>query len=170
MTTQFKNSDAKLFNVQNLRMCTSVFLTASLSLALSSVKAETQADAAPVASSSKATSSSTYVFGAPSYTAKKSITLGGLVKEVYPNSPLHAAILSNALHAANPKLLNGKVGQSIQRGVTLNIPNHSQLVVETLAPYAPPPPVAIASPPPEANPYGSQSSDPSARRLWVRFP
>jgi hypothetical protein len=170
MTTQFKNTDAKLFNVQNLRVYASVFLTASLLLAMSSVKAEAQADAATIANSSKPASAPTYVFGAPSYTAKKSITLDGLMKEVYPNSPLHAAILSKALHTANPKLLNGKVSQSIQRGVTLNIPNHTQLVVDTLAPYAPPPPVAIASPSPEANSYGSQSSDPSARRLWVRFP
>jgi hypothetical protein len=83
---------------------------------------------------------------------------------------LHASILSKALQEANPKILNGKVNQSIQRGATLNIPNHTQLVVQTLTPFAPPPPVAIASPPPDTNNYGSQSSDPSSRRHWVRFP
>jgi hypothetical protein len=127
------------------------------------------------------------VAGAPTYTAKKSITLDGLMKEVYPNSPLHASILSKALVSANPKLLNGKTNQSIQRNATLNIPNQTQLIVQTLSPYAPPPPpplplppppppqaplVAFAPPPPpaEENQNGSQSSDPSSRRLWVRFP
>jgi hypothetical protein len=111
-----------------------------------------------------------YVKGAPTYTAKKTITLDGLMKEVYAGSPLHASILSKALQEANPKILNGKVNQSIQRGATLNIPNHTHLVVQTLTPFAPPPPVAIASPPPDTNNYGSQSSDPSSRRHWVRFP
>jgi hypothetical protein len=121
------------------------------------------------------------VAGAPTYTAKKSITLDGLMKEVYPNSPLHASILSKALVSANPKLLNGKTNQSIQRNATLNIPNQTQLIVQALSPYAPPlpppppppaPPVAFAPPPPpaEENQNGSQSSDPSSRRLWVRFP
>jgi hypothetical protein len=91
------------------------------------------------------------------------------MKEVYPSSPLHASILSKALQAANSNLLNGKPSQSIKRGATLNIPNHTQLVVETLAPYAPPP-VVSASPSSEENQYGSQSSDPSSRRFWVRFP
>jgi len=121
------------------------------------------------------------VAGAPTYTAKKSITLDGLMKEVYPNSPLHASILSKALVSANPKLLNGKTNQSIQRNATLNIPNQTQLIVQALSPYAPPLPlppppqaplVAFAPPPPpaEENQNGSQSSDPSSRRLWVRFP
>jgi hypothetical protein len=115
------------------------------------------------------------VLGSPTYTAKKSITLDGLMKEVYPNSPLHATILNKALVNANPKLLNGKTHQSIQRSAILNIPDHTQLIVQTLSPYAPPPPpppMAFAPPPPpaEANQNGSQSSDPSSRRLWVRFP
>jgi hypothetical protein len=92
------------------------------------------------------------------------------MKEVYPGSPLHASILNKALVSANPKLLTGKTNQSIQRGAILNIPNHTQLIVETLAPYAPPPAPMAVAPLPEANQYGSQSSDPSSRRLWVRFP
>jgi hypothetical protein len=129
--------------------------------------------------SSKPAAPANYVAGAPSYTAKKSITLDGLMKEVYPNSPLHATILNKALVSANPKLLNGKTNQSIQRNATLNIPNQTQLIVQALSPYAPPlpppppaPPVAFAPPPPpaEVNQYGSQSSDPSSRRLWIRFP
>ena len=129
--------------------------------------------------STKPAAPAKYVVGEPTYTAKKSITLDGLMKEVYPNSPLHASILSKALVSANPKLLNGKTNQNIQRNATLNIPNQTQLIVQTLSPYAPPPPpqapappIAFAPPPPpaEANQNGSQSSDPSSRRLWVRFP
>ena len=37
-------------------------------------------------------------------------------------------------------------------------------------PNAPPPPPMAVAPPPEANQYGFQSSDPSSRRHWVRFP
>lgn len=170
MNPLFKNTDAKLFKTQSLHVYTSVFLTASLLLASSAVKADTPTDATHSANSPKAAATPNYVLSSPTYTAKKSITLDGLMKEVYPNSPLHAAILSKALQAANSKLLNGKPTQTVQRGATLNIPNHTQLIVETLAPYAPPPPVVSASPPSEANQYGSQSSDPSSRRLWVRFP
>ena len=133
-----------------------------------------QSPPAPTASS-KPGAPADYVPGSPTYTAKKATTMDGLMKEVYPNSPLNGAILNKALLNANPKLLNSKANQSIQRGATLNIPNHTQLIVQTLAPFAPappPPPMAFAPPPPppEANQYGSQSSDPSSRRLWVRFP
>lgn len=157
--------------MKTMQVYAPVFLSLSLWLVSPMAQADTPSDAsamAHLANAAKASAASSYVHGAPTYTAKKAITLDGLMKEVYPNSPLHAAILNKALQAANPKLLNGKASQSISRGATLNIPNHTQLIVDTLAPYAPP--VAVASPPSEANSYGSQSSDPSARRLWVRFP
>lgn len=170
MKPLFKNTDAKLFKAQSLHVYTSVFLTAGLMLAGSAVKADTPKDATQSTNPPKAAAAPNYVLGSPTYTAKKSITLDGLMKEVYPNSPLHASILSKALQTANSNLLNGKPSQSIKRGATLNIPNHTQLIVETLAPYAPPPPVVSASPSSEENQYGSQSSDPSSRRFWVRFP
>jgi len=213
MKTTFVTTASKLCSVQRMRLCGSVFLTASLLLAWSTVKAASPFDTPPPAepaspfgqaspfaqaspfgqpspfgqsapinpeapkppASTKPAAPPNYVAGAPTYTAKKAITLDGLMKEVYPNSPLNASILNKALVSANPKLLNGKTNQSIQRSATLNIPNHTQLIVETLSPYAPPPPappMAFAPPPPpaEANQNGSQSSDPSSRRLWVRFP
>ena len=150
---------------QFLRVCASAFFMTSLLFAWQIAKAASPPDA-----SAKPVAAGNYVKGAPIYTAKKTITLDGLMKEVYDGSPLHTSILSKALQEANPKILNGKANQNIQRGATLNIPNHTQLVVQTLTPFAPPPPMPIASPPSEANNYGSQSSDPSSRRHWVRFP
>ena len=155
MKKTFTTSSFKLCSSQVLRLCACVFFIASLLIAWQTAHAATPSDAPPTAAA---------------YTAKKTISLDGLMKEVYPNSPLHASILNKALMDANPKLLNGKANQNIQRGATLNIPNHSQLVVQTLAPFAPAPPIANALASPEANQYGSQSSDPSSRRLWIRFP
>ena len=150
---------------QVLKVCACAFFMTSLLCAWQIANAASPSDA-----SAKPVAAGNYVKGAPTYTAKKTITLDGLMKEVYAGSPLHASILSKALQEANLKILNGKANQSIQRGATLNIPDHSQLVVQTLTAFAPPPPVAIASPPPDTNNYGSQSSDPSSRRHWVRFP
>jgi hypothetical protein len=172
MKTTPTKTNVQLSADQNMFAHAAVLLTASLCMAWTSAKADNSSDAPPAiaASTKSSVASSSYVTGSPTYTVKKYITLDGLMKEVYPNSPLHGTILSKALQSANPKLLNGKASQMIQRGVTLSIPNHTQLVVETLTSYAPPSPVAVVSPPSETNPYGSQSSDPSARRLWVRFP
>jgi len=150
---------------QVLRVCACAFFMTSLLCAWQIANAASPSDA-----SAKPAATGNYVKGAPTYTAKKTITLDGLMKEVYAGSPLHVSILSKALQEANPKMLNGKANQSIQRGATLNIPDHTQLVVQTLTAFAPPPPVAIAPPPPDTNNYGSQSSDPSSRRHWVRFP
>ena len=168
MKTTLTTTPYKFSSVQGLRLCVSVFFMASMLVAWQTSKA-----AAPIeapAASSKPAAPANYVTGAPTYVAKKTITLDGLMKEVYPNSPLHASILNKALVSANPKLLSGKASQSIQRGATLNIPSHTQLIVETLTPYAPAPPPMALAPLPEANQNGSQSSDPSSRRLWVRFP
>jgi hypothetical protein len=160
MKKTFTTASSKLCSAQVLRLCACVFLMASLLSAWQTAHAAAPSDASPAAAAT----------AAATYTAKKTISLDGLMKEVYPNSPLHASILSKALMEANPKLINGKTTQNIQRGATLNIPNHSQLVVQTLAPFAPPPPIVNASPSTEVNQYGSQSSDPSSRRLWIRFP
>jgi len=163
MKKTFTTASSKLYSAQVLRLCVCVFLMASLLSAWQTAHAAAPSDASPAAAATTAAAAATY-------TAKKTISLDGLMKEVYPNSPLHASILNKALMEANPKLLNGKATQNIQRGATLNIPNHTQLVVQTLAPFAPPPPIANSSASTEANQYGSQSSDPSSRRLWIRFP
>ena len=168
MKTTFTTSANKHFSTQGMRICASVFFMVSLLLAWQTANAASPLETP--SASSKTAAPANYENGAPTYTTKKAITLDGLMKEVYLNSPLHASILNKALVEANPKLLNGKANQSIQRGTTLIIPNHTQLVAQTLAPYAPPP-IAVAPPPAEAsNHFSSQSSDPSSRRLWVRFP
>jgi Tfp pilus assembly protein FimV len=173
MNTKHTSTSKQTCLKHGMEMCASFLFMTCLFSALSTAKAASPSDASASAAaptSSKSAAPANYVSGAPTYTAKKAITLDGLMKEVYPSSPLQTSILNKALVNANPKLLNGKTNQSIKRGVTLNIPNHTQLVVETLAPYAPPPPPMAVAPPPDANQYGSQSSDPSSRRLWVRFP
>jgi Tfp pilus assembly protein FimV len=173
MNTKHTSTSKQTCLKHGMEMCASFLFMACLFSALPTVKAASPSDASASAAaptSSKPAAPANYVSGAPTYTAKKSITLDGLIKEVYPSSPLQSSILNKALVSANPKLLNGKTNQSIKRGATLNIPNHTQLVVETLAPYAPPPPPMAVAPPPDANQYGSQSSDPSSRRHWVRFP
>jgi hypothetical protein len=175
MNTKHASTSKQTCLKHGLEMCASFLFMACLFSVLPTAKAASPSDktatAAPILpASSKPAAPGNYVVGAPTYTAKKYITLDGLMKEVYPSSPLHASILNKALVSANPKLLTGKTNQSIQRGATLNIPNHTQLIAETLAPYAPPPPPMAVAPPPEANQYGSQSSDPSSRRHWVRFP
>ena len=168
MKKMFTTTAPKLCSMQVMRMCASVFFMASLLFAWPIAQAASPSDAP--AALTKSAAPANYENGAPTYTTKKTITLDGLMKEVYLNSPLNASILNKALVGANPKLLNGKANQSIQRGTTVIIPNHTQLVVQTLAPFAPPP-IAVASPPSEASShFSSQSSDPSSRRLWVRFP
>jgi Tfp pilus assembly protein FimV len=176
MNTKHASTSKQTCLKHGLEMCASFLFMACLFFALPTAKAASPSDssasagAATSSASSKPAAPANYVSGAPTYTAKKAITLDGLMKEVYPSSPLQASILNKALVSANPKLLTGKTNQSIKRGATLNIPNHTQLIVETLAPYAPPPPPMAVAPPPDANQYGSQSSDPSSRRHWVRFP
>jgi hypothetical protein len=168
MKTMLTTIANKHFSTPSLRSFASVFFMVSLLVAWQTAKAASPVDTTPA--SSKPAAPAIYENGAPTYTTKKATTLDGLMKEVYLNSPLNASILNKALVEANPKLLNGKANQNIQRGTTLIIPNHTQLVAQTLAAYAPPP-MAAVSPPAEANNnFSSQSSDPSSRRLWVRFP
>ena len=176
MNTKHASTSKQTCLKHGLEMCGSFLFMACLFFALPTAKAASPSDAPATAAAStlpaspKPIAPENYVAGAPTYTAKKYITLDGLMKEVYPSSPLHASILNKALVSANPKLLTGKTNQSIQRGATLNIPNHTQLIAETLASYAPAPAPTAVAPPPDANQYGSQSSDPSSRRHWVRFP
>jgi hypothetical protein len=87
---------------QFLRVCASAFFMTSLLFAWQIAKAASPPDA-----SAKPVAAGNYVKGAPIYTAKKTITLDGLMKEVYAGSPLHASILSKALQEANQKILNG---------------------------------------------------------------
>ena len=100
------------------------------------------------------------------YTSKRNMTVEELIKEVYVGTPLNNQVLVKALFEANPKVLNGKPTQSIKRGQSIYLPDHTHLVVQILTPFTPLPTAA----PSDAAQQGSQSSDQLSRRLWVRFP
>ena len=98
-----------------------------------------------------------------SFSLKSSQTLDKVVQEVYKDSPLSYPILRNALLHANPLVLSGNPAQKIKAGLTLVIPDHTQLVLKTLSPYISEQEVADK----QNRTYGA---DPSTRRNWVRFP
>jgi hypothetical protein len=97
------------------------------------------------------------------FTLKNSQTLDKVVQEVYKDSPLSFPILRNALLKANPLILSGNPAQRIKAGLTLTIPDHSQLVMQTLS--------ALTNDAEGTDKQGRHySADASARRNWVRFP
>lgn len=98
-----------------------------------------------------------------SFSLKSSQTLDKVVQEVYKDSPLSYLILRNALLHANPLVLSGNPAQKIKAGLTLVIPDHTQLVLKTLSPYISEQEVSDK----QNRTYGA---DPSTRRNWVRFP
>lgn len=96
-------------------------------------------------------------------TLKSSQTLDKVIQEVYKDSPLSYAILRNALLKANPLILSGNPAQRIKVGLTLTVPDHSQLVMNTLTTF-------ISETEGSDKLNKSYSSDSSYRRNWVRFP
>lgn len=97
------------------------------------------------------------------FTLKSSQTLDKVVQDVYKDSPLSYSILRNALLKANPLILSGNPAQRIKVGLTLNIPDHSQLVVQTLNAF-----VSDADGIDKQGKFYNAAA--SARRNWVRFP
>ena len=155
---------AKLANRQRnvLRLFVMCFLAASLITAFQIAHAASPAPA----SDSKPKESSGSAKEQQAYTSKRNMTLDELIKEVYAGTPLNNQVLVKALFEANPKVLNGKPTQSIKRGQSIFLPDHTQLVVQILTPFTPvPTPVAT-----DKAENSSQSMDPQSRRLWVRFP
>jgi hypothetical protein len=96
-------------------------------------------------------------------TLKSSQTLDKVIQEVYKDSPLSYSILRSALLKANPSILSGNPAQRIKVGLTLSIPDHSQLVISTLTTF-------ISETEGSDKLNKSYSSDSSSRRNWVRFP
>ena len=155
---------AKLANRQRnvLRLFVMCFLAASLITAFQIAHAASPAPA----SDSKPKEPSGSAKEQQAYTSKRNMTLDELIKEVYAGTPLNNQVLVKALFEANPKVLNGKPTQSIKRGQSIFLPDHTQLVVQILTPFTPvPTPVAT-----DKGENSSQSTDPQSRRLWVRFP
>lgn len=145
-----------------VRLFVMCFLAASLITAFQIANA---ASPAPAASTSTAESNSKSK-DQQAYTAKRNMTVDELIKEVYAGTPLNNQVLVKALFEANPKVLNGKPTQSIKRGQSIDLPDHTHLVVQILTPFTPLPTAA----PSDTAQQGSQSSDQLSRRLWVRFP
>jgi len=155
---------AKLANRQRnvLRLFVMCFLAASF---ITAFQISHAASPAP-ASDSKPKEPSGSAKEQQAYTSKRNMTLDELIKEVYAGTPLNNQVLVKALFEANPKVLNGKPTQSIKRGQSIFLPDHTQLVVQILTPFTPvPTPVAT-----DKAENSSQSTDPQSRRLWVRFP
>jgi phage tail protein X len=145
-----------------VRLFLMCFLAASLITASQIANA---ASSAPAASTSTAESKNKSK-DQQAYTAKRNMTVDELIKEVYAGTPLNNQVLVKALFEANPKVLNGKPTQSIKRGQSIDLPDHTHLVVQILTPFTPLPTTASS----DAAQQGSQSSDQLSRRLWVRFP
>jgi phage tail protein X len=176
-----KSVAAKSVNRQRYvaRLFVMCFLAASLITTLQIAHAASPAPA-PAASSAAPTSSagpapatdskpketSASAKEQQAYTPKRNMTVDELIKEVYAGTPLNNQVLMKALFEANPKVLNGKPTQSIKRGQSIYLPDHTHLVVQILTPFTPLPTTTSS----DAAQQGSQSSDQLSRRLWVRFP
>lgn len=155
---------AKLANRQRilLRLFVMCFLAASLITAFQIAHA---ASPAPV-SDSKPKEPSGSAKEQQAYTSKRNMSVDELIKEVYAGTPLNNQVLVKALFEANPKVLNGKSTQSIKRGQSIFLPDHTQLVVQILTPFTPvPTPVST-----DKAENSSPATDQQSRRLWVRFP
>jgi hypothetical protein len=92
----------------------------------------------------------------------ESIAIDRLVQKVYANSPLNTALLRKTLVDANPKVITGNPQQRVKAGTTIVVPDHSEVVRLTLAPFA-----AAAQ---EAHDNNPGARDYQARKQWVRFP
>ncbi len=96
------------------------------------------------------------------YKVPESTPIDRLVQKVYANSPLNTALLRKTLVDANPKVITGNPQQRVKAGTTIAVPDHSEVVRLTLAPFA-----AAAQ---EAHDNNPGARDSQARKQWVRFP
>ena len=147
-----------------VRLFVMCFLAASLITAFQIANAASPAPATSTSTSTAENNSKSKE--QQTYTAKRNMTVDDLIKEVYVGTPLNNQVLVKALFEANPKVLNGKPTQSIKRGQSIDLPDHTHLVVQILTPFTPLPTTASS----DAAQQGSQSTDLQSRRLWVRFP
>lgn len=97
------------------------------------------------------------------YTTKAGDTVDRLVQNTLSASPLNPVLLRKALAELNPHTVTGKAGQKFKPGTVITLPDHGQLVRDTLAPFA--------DPSSEHSPRsGNSAGDPSSRRNWIRYP
>ncbi len=96
------------------------------------------------------------------YKVPESTPIDRLVQKVYANSPLNTALLRKTLVDANPKVITGNPQQRVKAGTTIVVPDHSEVVRQTLTPFA-----AVVQ---EAQDNNPGARDYQARKQWVRFP
>ena len=92
----------------------------------------------------------------------ESIVIDRLIQKLYANSPLSTTVLRKTLTDANPKVITGNPQQRVKAGTQIVVPDHSEVVRVTLAPFA-----AAAQ---EAQDNNPGARDYQARKQWVRFP
>ena len=96
------------------------------------------------------------------YKVPESTPIDKLVQKIYANSPLNTALLRKTLVEANPKVITGNPQQRVKAGTSIVVPDHSEVVRMTLAPFA-----AAAQ---EVQDNDPGARDYQARKQWVRFP
>jgi len=97
------------------------------------------------------------------YTTKAGDSVERLLQHAMPGSPLNPALLRQALADVNPKTVTGKPGQKFKTGTVITVPDHTQLVRSSLAPFDPHSSEITAR-------SGYSAGDPSSRRNWIRYP
>jgi Tfp pilus assembly protein FimV len=100
-----------------------------------------------------------------SHKVAQSTPIDKLIQTLYANSPLNTAVLRQALVEANPKVITGNPQQRLKAGTVVVVPEHIQIVRNTLMPIAAP-----AAAPPENSDSGPTARDNTVRKPWVRYP
>jgi Tfp pilus assembly protein FimV len=100
---------------------------------------------------------------AATYTTKAGDSIERLLHNAMPSSPLNPALLRKALADQNPQTVNGKPGQKFKTGTVIHLPDHGQLVRNSLEPFA-------SQSQDSTTRNGYSAGDPSSRRNWIRYP
>ena len=92
-----------------------------------------------------------------SYVVKSGDTLNGVVKKLYPNSPLRPDLLREEVVRMNPAAMTKGSPKVLMAGATLQLPSHESLLSKHLVK-------------PAADTASTLSTGSEARRHWVRYP
>lgn len=83
-------------------------------------------------------------------------TLTGLIRKLYPNSPLRENLLQDAVRASNPQAFMVSKPNILLAGASIKVPDHMALMEQQYKRFAPP--------------AGDDASGEDPQRKWVRFP
>lgn len=83
-------------------------------------------------------------------------TLSGLIRKLYPNSPLRESLLQDAVRMSNPQAFMSSKPHILLAGASIKVPDHAALMEQQYKRFAP------AS--------GDDASGEDPQRKWVRFP